>query len=247
MDNTKKTVFITGASRGIGAETALLFAKKGFKINILGRNPQRLQEVLSKCENASGTSGHEAFAVDLSNIEELYKFCENYLHAPGRQLHTLINNAGIFDYKRFEDQTVSDWDNLYRTNLLGPIVLTQKLLPLLKQNSGSIINVSSSLAHTPIANTAAYSAMKAAMNNWTKTLAIELAPYQVRVNSISPGIVDTPLHDFKTEEDRNSAGQQHLLKRVGQPLEVAESLFHIAHAEWMTGSDLILDGGISLS
>lgn len=246
----KKAVLITGANSGIGAETVKIFSQNGYFIYLLGRNPDRLEEVALQCEN-----GASILKCDLTNEEQLNKYTQHLFERPDTDLQVLINNAGIFERHSHLEQGMDIWRRQFETNLFGAVHLTQKVMPFfLKNKRGSIVNVSSTLGKKPTGDTSAYSASKAAMINWTKSLALELGPLGIRVNCVCPGLVDTPIHEFHSlpadakKEILRRLKDIQPLNRIGQPQEIAESIYFLASEKsaWTTGAILDVDGGINL-
>ncbi|MEQ1878068.1 MAG: SDR family oxidoreductase, partial [Bdellovibrionia bacterium] len=169
------------------------------------------------------------------------------LKAIGRGgLAGLVNNAGIFRRLGFADSDERDWRDQFELNLFAAVRVTKSLLPKLKAHgAGSIVNISSTAGARAVAGMSAYSATKAALNNWTQTLALELAP-DIRVNAISPGLVDTPLHSFTTKQ-KNDLKTAQPLGRIGQPEDIATAALFLFESAWITGVILPVDGGISLT
>jgi NAD(P)-dependent dehydrogenase (short-subunit alcohol dehydrogenase family) len=166
-----------------------------------------------------------------------------------------VNNAGIFKTQKSEEARLDLWQTQMQVNLLSAVQITEGLIPfLVEAKPGWILNISSSLATKPSQNVGAYGATKAAMNHWTQTLAIELGTYQVRVNAICPGIVDTPIHGFhhlpETEKQQQIEKLKNLqpLGRIGEPSDVAKAARYLCSekASWVTGAILNVDGGVNL-
>ena len=246
----KKAVIITGAGSGIGEATCLEFAKNGYFIFLLGRRIEALQKVLSHFQNQG-----LALACDLKNLASVRSTVQTILNQADVQVTTLVNNAGVFVRKDFEESSDDLWMYQFDTNLFGAVRITREVYPFFKkQKSGSIINVSSTLGLSPSAGVSAYSASKAAMVNWTQTLALEGGPFGIRANCVCPGIVDTPIHGFHNlDEKRKSRAltlMQELqpLQRIGTSSEVAASIFFLGSeaSAWTTGAVLAVDGGINL-
>ena len=246
----KKAVLITGASSGIGAATAKIFSENGYFVYLLGRNEERLNEVALTCRN-----GASLLKCDLSNEEQLNKYTSHLFDRPDTELQVLVNNAGVFERHSHLEQNMDIWRRQFETNLFGAVALTQRLMPLfLKSKKGSIVNVSSTLAHKPTADTAAYSASKAAMITWTESLALELGPMGIRANAVCPGMVDTPIHEFHALPGDAKKQILHRLKdiqplgRIGTAEEIAEAIYFLGSekSKWTTGSIFDVDGGIRL-
>lgn len=247
----KPAVLISGASSGIGAATARLFSQQGYFVYLLGRNEERLQEVALQCRN-----GASLLKADVTNKAQLDKYTKHLFERPDTDLQVLVNNAGIFKTETFSEGSLETWRSQFETNLFGSIDLTARVLPLLKKSGkGSIVNVSSTLGLKPTATTGAYSASKAAMVNWTQSLALELGPQGVRVNCVCPGLVDTPIHAFHAlETDKKYQaleGMKNLqpMGRIGNVDEIAESIFFLGSlkSSWTTGAILSVDGGIHIA
>jgi len=197
------------------------------------------------------------FAVecDLSSKSSIEKASKNILDRC-EALHGLVNNAGIFLPGSIESDSDENWESHFAVNLLGPVRLTRALWPLLKRNqSSAIVNISSTLGIRPIPGTGSYSAFKAAMNNWTASLALEGAPHGIRANSLCPGIVDTPIHSFHQSKDpteverKNFSQKLQPLGRIGKPQDMAPLVAHLISEDsaWTTGSVIPVDGGILLN
>lgn len=245
----KKAVLISGASSGIGLATARLFSQKNYFVFLMGRNKEKLEEVA-----LSLPSGASILSCDLTDEAAVTKRLTEVLTHPHYQTEVLVNNAGQYLKGSFADTSLDQWRQQFEVNLLGSISLTKQMIPYFqKYQKGSIVNISSTLGLKPVPGTSAYSALKAAMINWTQSLALELGP-QIRVNCICPGIVDTPIHEFHSAQadEKNEVLKQlaHLqpLGRIGSPEEVAESIFFLGsdQSSWTTGAVLSVDGGINL-
>lgn len=250
MSAVKKAALITGASSGIGKATAIEFAKNGYFVYLMGRNKSQLEETALYCR-----AGASILSCDLLQKEAVQKRVQEALSNPLTQLEVLVNNAGIFHQKSQLETSEDIWNQQYQTNLLAPVMLTQMILPaFLKNKKGSIVNVSSTLGIKPTGSTSAYSAMKAALNNWTLSLAQEFGPHGIRANAVCPGIIDTPIHGFHSADSESKAkilesmGPLQPLGRIGTPEEVAKAIFFLGsdNSNWTTGSLLNVDGGINI-
>ncbi len=246
----KKAIVITGAGSGIGAATASEFAKAGYFVFLLGRRREALEKVLS---SLSGQG--KAIPCDLKDPQGVKKTVQEIFNQADVQVTTLVNNAGIFARKDFQDASDELWMDQFNTNLFGAVRITREVFPYFKKfKHGSVVNVSSTLGISPAAGMSAYSASKAAMINWTETLALEGGPLGIRCNCVCPGIVDTPIHAFhsleKKEKEDSLAQLQGLqpLQRIGTPAEVARAIFFLGDetSSWTTGAVLSVDGGINL-
>ena len=256
--NNIKNIVITGASSGIGRYTAITLSKySDYSLILTGRNKSELELTSKMCLNPDNVTTVVMDLNQLFETENQNRWIE--LMSSKQNLFALIHNAAIYEtasvYLNDLVKQKKLWDKTFQTNLLTPVMLTELLWPYLQKSSkSSVINISSTLGLKPVANTAAYSALKAALNNWTQTLAIEGAPYNIRANVICPGIVDTPIHPFhfKPEEEKSkikkSLAELQLLNRIGEPTDIAQMIeFLISDkAEWITGSTFTVDGGIQI-
>ena len=252
MSNPRReTAIITGASSGIGAATAVKLSNEGYDLLLLGRNLENLNKTKNTCK---GSGKIEILNFDLKELSQNKKTILNSLEKLSPVV-LLVNNAGIYKPNSFTESNISVWLEQFQVNLFSAVELTQLIWPLfVKNKKGSIVNISSTLGIRPTANTGAYSASKAAMNNWTISLAQEGGPYNIRANSICPGIVDTPIHSFhaqlkeKSDEVKSQMAKYQLLDFIGQPQDVAEAIYFLGSdlSKWTTGSILHVDGGINV-
>ncbi len=246
------SVLITGASSGIGAATAKVFASNGHDLLLLGRNLERLENTALACRKIDANIRIKILAQDLNGLD--FKMVEEKLKTIS-PLTILVNNAGIYQQASITESTAKIWEDMFQTNLLSTVKLTHFCWDIfLKNKNGSIVNVSSTLGVKPIPQTSAYSALKAAMTNWTLSLAQEGGPLNIRANCVCPGIIDTPIHPFHTlaETEKKSVEEQianiQLLQNLGKPEDVAESIYFLASdkSKFTTGSILHVDGGINI-
>lgn len=239
-------VLITGAGSGIGAASAVEFARRGHFVHLLGRNPKNLQKTKDLCPQS------QIWVCDLADPAAVDSTARQIL-AGNHRPEILVNNAGIFERHSVETGSDALWVQHFETNLMGPVRLTRALWPHLRAlKRGSIVNVASTLGLKPTADTGAYSALKAALVNWTHALALEGGPLGIRANCVCPGLVDTPIHAFHgqaaDEKSKTMASLAHLqpLGRIGQPDEIARAIAFLATTDsaWTTGAILPVDGGI---
>ncbi|MGA7808395.1 SDR family NAD(P)-dependent oxidoreductase [Bradyrhizobium sp.] len=240
----RKTMVLTGASRGIGHATGKLFAEAGWRIITCSRQPFDGE----RCPWDSGTDNH--VQVELSDYRALPRaIAEVKDRLAGGPLHALINNAGISpkgaDGSRMNSLTtpVETWMGVFHVNLLAPILLAQGLFDELKAASGSIVNVTSivgSRVH-PFAGTA-YATSKAALGCLTREMAHDYAPHGIRVNAIAPGEIKTDILSPETEAQLAPTIPMH---RVGTPEEVANVIFFLCSnaASYVTGAEVPINGG----
>lgn len=245
------SVMITGATSGIGYETARLFLQKGFFTHLLGRKTESLESL--KKEFPDQIMVHTC---DLLKPQEIKKTVNLLLESTPLPMDTLINCAGIYERHGNDDVNSEEiWNRQYQVNVLAPVLLVQNLIPSWKKlGKASVVNVSSTLGLRPATHVAAYGAMKAALIHWTQSLALEEGPWGLRANCVAPGIVDTPIHSFhqmnESEKSKivSSMNQLQPLGRIGNAQEIAKSIYFLASAEsaWTTGAVLSVDGGINL-
>lgn len=245
----KKIAIITGSSSGIGRQIAIDLSTQDYECILLGRDQKKLNETQSLCKDST------YFILNLQDPKSIEVTAEKILQqfsSTHDQHIVLVNNAGIVERSSFLETSQDSWHLQFQTNLFGPVQLTKKLIPLLaRQKSARIINISSNLGLKPIALTSAYSASKAAMNSWTQSLALELAPSNILVSAVCPGIIETPLQSFYQTQDqdlRSTINALQPLGRIGQPKDVSQLVQFLAHPDnsWITGALIPIDGGILL-
>ena len=239
-----KTVIITGASKGIGAATAILFSRKGYNV-VLGYN-QSLQSVKLLSSSLTG-QGYSVLPikVDVSNKLETEYLISETVNKFG-SVDVLINNAGISISGAINDLDIHDSDRIFDVNLKGVYNCCKSVADqMVKQKSGKIINISSMWGQVGASCEVAYSAAKAGVIGLTKALAKELAPSGISVNAIAPGLSDTTMNSNLTIEDIDSFVKNVPLGRIGAPDDVAAAALFLASddADYITGQVLGVNGG----
>lgn len=237
-----KVVLVTGASRGIGKSTAVAFAKEGCSVVInFKSNVKSAQEVLDECNKYS--EGNIIVKADVLNEHEVLEMFGE-IKEKFSKLDILINNVGLFD-ENDNPTNIEVFDKIYKNNFLSCVLVTKHALLYMK--IGKIINTSSIHGRLGYGRpeAIAYSAFKAALENYTKNLAKSLAP-DILVNAVAPGRVFTPMWGDLNPEEQEELGKAHLIKRMIRPEEVADSIIFLAKNDAMCGEVLTIDGGMSL-
>ena len=240
----KKTVIITGSSRGIGAATALEFAKNGYNVVVNYNNSKdRALELLEKIRSEGVMA--IALKADVSKPDEAKYLVEKTLEEFGR-IDVLVNNAGIAEPKLFTDMTFSEWQRMFDVNVNGMFNCTQPVVKhMLKKHDGKIINIASILGISGASCEVHYSAAKAAVIGFTKALAKELGPSNITVNCVAPGVIDTEMGRYVAESIMQKLKAQTPLGRTGKAEEIAKAILFLAgdNANFFTGQVLSPNGG----
>lgn len=238
-----KTIFVTGASSGIGKSIAIECSKMGARLIITGRNAERLQQT---SELLFG-EGHSSFQADLSNEEIFEKVVERLPILDG-----VVHCAGIAESVPIQFIKSSFIQKIMTTNFIAPAAISAQLVKAKKLKRGSSVVFISSVSGVNICTlgNSVYAASKGAINGFIKGMALELASKGIRVNSVNPGMVETPLIESGqiSAEQFDENRKRYPLKRYGKPEEVAYSVIYLLSdaASWVTGSALLIDGGYTL-
>ena len=241
MNYQSNTVLITGASRGLGANFSKVLAAEGFKIIGVGRNKKNLKSVISNLPNQN--LEHEFLEIDITNEQEVFE------KLSGLNIYGLVNNAGIANTKLLHEETYSNLSKIFNTNLLGSMNVSNAIIPnMIKNKSGKIINIASTLGYRPLSYVGAYSATKAALIQVTKSQSIELARFNICVNALAPGYILTDINKEQLEGDAGISLKKKIpLKRfaTAEELDVIISMLLNRHNTYMTGAVIAVDGGLS--
>lgn len=241
-----KTILVTGASSGIGKQTAIECSRMGANVIITARNEERLKATLNALSNDNGQK-HQMLIADLANEEGINSLVEQLPALNGVSL-----NAGIVKTLPVKFINSKDLEQVLNTNMIGPILLTQKLLKKKKIGKGSSVVFTSSIGGvliSTIGNTM-YGVSKGGLNAFMKGLALEMAHKGVRSNSVNPGFVDTNIlaAGTITEEDLKKNMAHYPLGRFGKPDDIAHAIIYLLSdaSAWVTGHTLVVDGGVTL-
>lgn len=239
-----KVAIITGAAKGIGKSTALLFAKEGAKVVVSDIDEENGEKV---AEQTKGEGGEAIFVkADASKAKDHEKLVSKTVEAFGK-LDIAVNNAGIGGpLAKTAEYPLDGWKDVINLNLNGVFYGTKyQIAEMLKNGGGSIVNIASILGQAGTANSPAYVAAKHGVVGLTKTSAIEYAQENIRVNSVGPGYIKTPLLDALDDETLEYLVNQHPIGRLGKPEEVAEIILWLASdkASFVTGNYYAVDGG----
>ena len=248
MSNQKlanRVALVTGASKGIGACIAEHLAREGASIVVNYASSQAgADKVVAKIVAAGGQA--VAVQADVSRPEQISALLQAAIQHFGR-LDVLVNNAGIYEVAPLQQITPEHFHRHFNLNVLGPLLLSQQAAALFPEEGGTIVNVSSVVSTLSPAGTTVYNASKSALDGITRSLAKELGPRKIRVNSVNPGLIETeglhasPLLDAKGELEQVSP-----LGRIGQPEDIAPAVLYLACSDsaFMTGETLYVAGGL---
>ena len=233
-----KKVLVTGGSGGIGSAIVKLFSQNGYAVYFTYNNSYEEAIALQKETSAIPIKCDLRSSADIASLKSVVG-----------NIDVLINNAGISQFALFTDISESDWDNMMDVNLKSAFLVTKLFLPdMISKKWGRIINVSSMWGISGASCEVHYSASKAGLIGLTKALAKEVAPSNVTVNCVSPGIIDTKMNAHLSQEDKKEFEECVPLMRSGKPLEVASAILFLAteQASYITGIVLPVDGGYTI-
>ena len=235
----KKVVLVTGGSRGIGKAICEKFAAEGYSVAV---NYEKSEE---KAKALAEKIGGKAFCADVSDYNAVSAMFDEIEKEMG-EVSVLINNAAISTFGLFQDCSDEEWERIFGVNVKGVFNCSKRAVGnMLKNQSGSIVNISSIWGVTGGSCECHYSATKAAVIGYTKAMAKELGPSGIRVNCVAPGAVDTEMNARFSKEDLEAVAEESALGYIGKPEEIAEAVFFAASekASYMTGAVLNINGG----
>ena len=239
-----KVALITGASRGIGRAIAIEFARHGASVIInYSTDYEGAKETLGEVKKANGYG--IIIKGDISSFEKCRIIVEEALKIMGK-IDILVNNAGISQIGLFMDATENEIEKIISTNLLGAMYLTNQVIKdMILRKNGNIINISSMWGDVGASCEVLYSATKGGLNSFTKALAKEVAPSNIRVNAISPGVINTKMNSFLGEEEKKSLEEEIPLGRFGEPSEIGKIAVFLSSEDssYITGQIIRADGG----
>lgn len=239
-----KTALITGASGGIGAQTARLLAREGYRLALhFHQNreaAQRLAEELSAVTDVAAVQGD---LTDSRQVSAVFEEAEQTLGP----VSLLVNNAGVARQKLLADVTDGEWDEMLAANLSSVFYCCRRAIPaMVREKAGKIINISSIWGICGASCEAPYSAAKAGVIGLTRSLAKELGPSGIQVNCIAPGVIDTPMNRALTDADKSALCEETPLGRMGAPYDIAAAVLYLASpaGDFVTGQVISPNGGM---
>lgn len=254
-DFKDKVVLVTGSSSGIGEGIAIHLSSLGANITITGRNVERLKRVGERCRQSSLSSSSSAKVLeiigDVSKEEDAARLLNKTIETFGK-LDVLVNNAGAYQIASiWDDNYMQNYDMMFHINVRSVVHLTKLAIPYLAKTHGNIVNVSSVSAQKPAANNTLYAMSKAAIDMFTKSMALELGPKHIRCNAINPAAIRTPIFnkvknsDLNTDRMAEAAALSYPVGRIGEPLDCANAVAYLASdaASFINGVCLLVDGG----
>ena len=237
-----KVVLVTGGSNGIGADIVKTLAQKDYTV-ILNYNKSEENALKIQAELKEKNIYIDVYKANVSNhmeVTNLINFCINKYH----KIDVLINNAGISETKLFTEISDIDWNNMIQTNLTSAFYTIKDVLPCMIHNkSGLIINISSIWGQIGASCETHYAVSKAGLDAITKSLAKELGPSNIRVNSIAPGIIDTKMNNHLSQEELNNIISEIPLEKIGTPHSISKCVEWLINDDYTTGQIISINGG----
>ncbi|MCD7770629.1 MAG: 3-oxoacyl-ACP reductase FabG [Oscillospiraceae bacterium] len=240
-----KVALVTGGSRGIGAAAAVELAKLGYAVAVNYKS--NIEAAKSVCREISESGGiAEAFQADISDSDALDRMFSD-IHSSLGEISVLVNNAGVAYIGLLQDMNDEEIKNLSDVNLMGAMLTTKRAVPdMIKRHDGVVINIASMWGEVGASCEVVYSACKAGIIGFTKALSKELGPSGIRVNCVSPGVIDTDMNSELTDETISELCEETPLLRIGTPTDVGKTIAFLAsdEASFITGQVISVNGGI---
>lgn len=242
-----KAIVVTGASSGIGAATAELLVRQGARVLAVGRDQDRLKASVDRVSSDGGEC--HSLALDVTEADAAERIVAAAMDRLG-SLDSIVNNAGIFTVGSLDETGPDVLDEQYRVNVLAPYALTRAAAGQLGEGA-SIVFIGSNLVHRGLAGMVAYSASKGAIHAIAQTLAVELAPRGIRVNTVSPGVTETPMTEPLTSDPEavEAVTASTPAGRLGSPYDVACAVSYLCSdaSAYLVGATIVVDGGVTAS
>ena len=239
MELNDLRVLVTGATAGIGRETAKLFARRGATVVVTGRNDERGEQTVAAIVAEGGQA--EFLPADMNDPQSVRRLADQV-----GKIDVLVNNAAVFSFVPTLEQDIDSFDMMFAVNVRGPFFLTAALLPkMIARGSGAIVNVSTAAASAGLAEAPVYGATKAALESLTRSWAAAFGANGIRVNSVAPGPTRTDSAIDTLGDGVEQMGSQTPLGRTADPMEIAEAIVFLAspRASYLTGATVAADGG----
>lgn len=241
-----KVALVTGSSRGIGKATAMALGKEGAKVIVnYVKNKKKAQKVASHIKKEGGEA--MVIGADVSSSQEVERM-KNKVHEEMGKVTILVNNAGIHQHLKSWELSNEDWNRVMSVNLTSVFNCAKAFAQdMISKKWGRIVNISSVIAHIGTDHEVHYAASKGGVVSATKSLALELAPYNIRVNAVSPGYIETDMTKFSSKEERKYYLEQIPIKRLGKPSEIADAVVFLCseRSSYITGEVLHVNGGLA--
>lgn len=243
---SKKIAIVTGGNSGLGYATAKKFCDNDYKTYVIGRNKEK---TLGACQEMGTNAIPVLF--DLTDLDEIPGMVKKIADSEGK-IDVLVNNAGINMKKEFTEVTTEEFTKIIHTNVTSVFVVSREVVKVMKENGGgSIVNISSMAAQYGIPKVIAYSASKTAIEGMTRSMAVDLAQFGVRVNCVAPGFIKTPMTAKALDSDKERKDKvfsRTPMGKMGDPEDIADAVFYLAsnEAKFTTGIIMPVDGGNSI-